>query len=79
MEQAGKLIESVQTPAFINALRLFFVLIPVGFISFGIFFALRFPLTAGIYQRLRNYLALRRSGVNTNEEEKQELINILIK
>jgi len=43
VEQAGKLIESTQTPAFINALRMFFVLIPVGFISFGIFFAVKFP------------------------------------
>ena len=77
--QSGKLIESVQTPAFINALRVFFVLIPVGFISFGIFFAIRFPLTVGIYQRLEKYLALRRSGVGANEEEKQELINMLIK
>jgi oligogalacturonide transporter len=79
VEQAGKLIESTQTPAFINALRMFFVLIPVGFISFGIFFAAKFPLTAGIYRRLEKFLVLRRSGVSGDEQEKQELINILIK
>ena len=78
VEQAGKLIESVQTPAFISALRLFFVLIPVGFISFGIFFASRFPLTMDLYQRMEKVLANVRSGAKTNEEERNNLIRRLI-
>lgn len=77
VEQAGKLIESAQTPAFINALRMFFVLIPVVFISFGIFFATKFPLTVSIYQRLEKFLADQRKGISGNEEEKQELIKLL--
>ena len=78
VEQAGKLIESVQTPAFINALRLFFVLIPVGFISFGIYFASRFPLTVDLYQRMEKVLASLRSGLGTDEEERKSLIRQLI-
>lgn len=78
VEQAGKLIESVQTPAFINALRLFFVLIPVGFISFGIFFASRFPLTMDLYQRMEKVLAGLRSGTVIDEEERKSLIQRLI-
>ncbi|MBN1146026.1 MAG: MFS transporter [Anaerolineales bacterium] len=78
IEQAGKLIEAVQTPAFINAIRLFFVLIPVGFISFGIYFAARFPLTVTIYQHLGEVLAAMRSGSEVSEEERQALMKQLI-
>ena len=78
VEQAGKLIEATQTPAFINALRLFFVLIPVGFISFGIFFAGRFPLTKSIYNRLEVILVAMRSNAQVDETEKQDLIRKLI-
>jgi len=78
VQQAGKLIESTQTPAFISALRLFFVLIPVVFISLGIFFATRFPLTVDIYRRLENVLAAMRSGAEVNPQERQELIKKLI-
>jgi oligogalacturonide transporter len=78
IEQAGKLVEATQTPGFITALRLFFVLIPVGFISFGIYFASRFPLTVALYQRLENVLAAMRSGSEVNEEDRQSLIERLI-
>jgi Na+/melibiose symporter-like transporter len=78
VEQAGKLIESTQTPAFISALRLFFVLIPVAFIAFGIFFASRFPLTVDLYQRMEKVLANLRSGSAPDEEERKSLIRQLI-
>lgn len=79
VEQAGKLIESVQTPAFINALRLFFVLIPVVFISFGIFFASKFPLTIALYNQLEKVLAaMRGNGQQVDETERQELMKKLV-
>jgi oligogalacturonide transporter len=78
VEQAGKLIESTQTPAFINALRLFFVLIPVAFISFGIFYAAKFPLTVTLYKRLEKVLAAARSGAEVDKKEKEELTRKLI-
>ncbi len=78
IEEAGKLVEVTQTPAFINALRLFFVLIPVAFISFGIFFAAKFPLTVALYERLEKVLAAMRAGVTVNEGERQELSKRLI-
>jgi Na+/melibiose symporter-like transporter len=78
VEQAGKLIESVQTPAFLNALRLFFVLIPVGFISFGIFFATRFPLTRAMYDRLEVVLVAMRANDKVDQAERQDLIKKLV-
>ncbi len=78
VEQAGKLVEAAQTPAFINALRLFFVLIPVGFISFGIFFASRFPLTRAIYARLEVVLAAMRANRPVEQSERQDLIKKLV-
>ncbi|NSW52043.1 MAG: MFS transporter [Anaerolineae bacterium] len=78
LQEAGKLIEATQTPAFINALRLFFVLIPVGFISFGIFFASRFPLTRTRYDRLEKVLAARRTGAPVDPTEAEDLTRTLI-
>ncbi len=78
IQQAGRLIELTQTPAFITALRLFFVLIPVVFISFGIFFATRFPLTVDIYRRLEKVLADMRSGADVDPQERRALIKRLI-
>jgi oligogalacturonide transporter len=77
VEQAGKLVEAAQTPAFITALRLFFVLIPVVMISFGVFFAGRFPLTRAIYERLGKVLSAMRSSGQVDEQERQELIRKL--
>lgn len=78
VEQAGQLIESTQTPAFISALRIFFVLIPVAFISFGIFFAAKFPLTVSLYDRLEKVLAAMRGGGQVDESERQELMKKLV-
>ena len=78
IQQAGRLIESAQTPTFISAIRLFFVLLPVVFISFGIFFATRFPLTVDIYRRLENVLAGMRGGADVDPQERQALIKRLI-
>ncbi len=78
VEQAGKLIESAQTPAFLNALRLAFVFIPIGFIAFGIFFAARFPLTRTLYQRLTTILTATRADQPVDETERQALIKTLI-
>ena len=78
LEQGGQLIEVTQMPTFINALRLFFVLIPVAFISFGIFFAAKFPLTVPLYLRLEKVLAAMRSGAEVNKEEKEKLSKQLI-
>lgn len=74
IQQAGQLIEAPQTPTFITALRLFLVFIPVVFISFGIFFASRFPLTVDFYRRLEEVLAAMRGGNEVNAQERQELI-----
>lgn len=74
----GKLIEQTQTPQFILALRLVFVFLPVAFISFGIYFATRFPLSVERHQRLKAILEQARRGETVDENEKQELSNVLI-
>jgi len=79
VEQAGKLIESVQTPAFITALRMFFVFIPVLFISIGIFFAARFPLTMDLYGRMGKVLGSMRSNGSVDEVERQALVKKLVR
>ena len=78
IEQAGKLIESAQTPAFLNALRLAFVLIPIGFVALGVFFATRFPLTRDLYHRLTTVLTAARANQPVDESERQALIKTLI-
>jgi len=78
VEVGGRLIESTQSPAFINALRLFFVVIPVVFISIGVFFAAKFPLTMELYGRLKNILDKLRSGEQFDYREKGELLNKLV-
>jgi Na+/melibiose symporter-like transporter len=78
LEQAGQLIEQPQSASFLLALRLAFVLIPVVFISFGIIFASRFPLTVEAYKRLEKVLADFRAGREVDESEKQALTQRLI-
>jgi Na+/melibiose symporter-like transporter len=78
VQEAGKLIEVTQSPTFINALRLFFVLIPVGFITLGIVFASRFPLTRELYERLEKVLQIRRQKGEADPEEVRELTQKLI-
>lgn len=78
VELDGSLIEQPQTAGFLLALRLFFVLLPVLFISLGIFFAARFPLTVDIYQRLGTLLKSARAGETVDENEKRELKQRLI-
>lgn len=76
--EAGKLIEQPQNAAFLLALRLVFVLIPVAFVSAGIILAARFPLAPAIYARLEKLLAAQRAGEPVDAAEKQSLIKRLI-
>jgi oligogalacturonide transporter len=78
IETAGRLVEQVQTPAFIASLRLVFVLLPVVFIAFGIYFAARFPLTTAIYARLKLLLEATRRGESVDDAEKSALTQKLI-
>ena len=72
VEQAGKLLEQPQSPGFILALRLVFVLLPVTFTALGILFAARFPLTAAVSARLSGLLASLRSGKPLSAEDEKE-------
>ncbi|GAB4476611.1 MAG: MFS transporter [Anaerolineales bacterium] len=78
VEIGGKLIEQMQTAQFIFVLRSVFVFLPVALISFGIYFAFRFPLSLARYQRLKTVLEQARRGEEINEDEKRELVKVLI-
>lgn len=78
IEVGGKLIEQTQTPQFIFSLRLVFVFLPITLLSFGIFFATRFPLSFERHQRLKAILDQARLGKAVDEKEKVELTKELI-
>ncbi len=78
LEVEGKLIEQVQTPQFILTLRLVFIFLPVVLITFGIYFASRFPLSVERHRRLEAILEQARNGESVNENEKRQLTKLLI-
>ncbi len=78
VEVAGKLVEQPQSDAFILTLRLVFILLPVAFIAFGIYFARKFPLDVATNQRMSALLAASRGGQPVNEAERAELIRKLV-
>jgi oligogalacturonide transporter len=72
IEGASRLIEQPQADAFILALRLIFVLIPVVFLALGLIFAFRYPLTEQVHARLNRILVARREGEPETEEMRRE-------
>jgi len=68
----------VQTPQFILTLRLVFIFLPVVLITFGIYFASRFPLSVERHRRLEAILEQARNGESVNENEKRQLTKLLI-
>jgi oligogalacturonide transporter len=69
---ATELIEQPQSDAFILVLRLVFALVPIVLLVAALAFALRFPLTSEVHQRLNAVLAARRSGEAESDETRQE-------
>ncbi len=57
-----KLVEQTQTQAFLTALRLIFVAVPVVLVGAALIFARLYPLDSVTHQRLNRVLAARRSG-----------------
>jgi len=75
---ATKLIEQPQTDTFLLVLRLIFVLLPIVLLAFALFFALRFPLTPALHNRLNLLLAKQRANEPVDETEKLELTKVLL-
>jgi len=74
---ATKLIEQPQSDTFLLVLRLLFMLLPIVLLIFALFFAVRFPLTPVLHNRLNRYLAAVRKGEEP-EDDGQELKKILV-
>ena len=71
-----KLVEQTQTDAFLTALRLIFVAVPVVLVGAALFFASRYPLDPGTHQRLNRVLAARRSGGEISAEMETEAADL---
>jgi oligogalacturonide transporter len=72
VDGATKLIEQPQSSTFLWVLRLVFALVPITLLAVAILFALRFPLTPEVHERLRRVLDVRRSGQPESNEMHQE-------
>ncbi len=72
IEVAGAVVEQVQTPEFINALRMIFAFTPILLVGLGVLVAWRYPLSAQRHARLNRVLAVRRTGEEMSEEMKRE-------
>ena len=68
IDGATKLIEQPQTDTFLLVLRLIFMLLPIVLLAFALYFAVRFPLTPALHQRLNQYLAAVRKGEQPDED-----------
>jgi oligogalacturonide transporter len=76
-----RIIEQPQTQQFIFTLRIIFALVPIILVALALFFAIRYPLTHEIHNRLNTILSSRRAGIPETGEmrkEAKELESILI-
>jgi oligogalacturonide transporter len=78
IDGATKLIEQPQSEAFLLVLRLVFVFLPIVLLAFALYFALRFPLTPALHQRLNNLLLRQRLNEPVDQGEKRELTKVLL-
>ena len=71
-----KLVEQTQTDAFLTALRIIFVAVPVVLVGLALIFARRYPLDPATHQRLNRVLAARRSGTAPTAEMEAEAADL---
>lgn len=72
VDGAARLVEQPQSATFLLVLRLVFALVPIVLLTAALFFAFRFPLTAGVHQRLRSVLEVRRRGEPLTDDMQDE-------
>lgn len=78
MNGATKLIEQPQTPQFIFVLRLIFAGLPVVLLFLSVLFALRYPLTHEVHEKLNSVLQKQRVGADVEPNEVAQLSELLI-
>ncbi len=71
---ATQLINQPQSEAFINILRVIFAFSPIILLAVGVFFALRYPLTAQVHARLNGILSARRDGSAGAETDQEAAV-----
>ena len=72
IENAGAVVEQVQTPEFLNALRMVFAFTPILLVGLAVVAALRYPLNAERHARLNGVLKEMRRGDGLSEETQKE-------
>jgi oligogalacturonide transporter len=78
VDGATQLIEQPQSGTFLLVLRLIFMLLPIVLLALALIFAVRFPLTPALHQRLNALLARQRASQVVDEAEKGELTRVLL-
>jgi len=78
VDGATRLIEQPQSATFLLVLRLIFMFLPLVLLIFALVFALRFPLTPELHQRLTALLARQRAGQPVDESERRALSQALL-
>jgi oligogalacturonide transporter len=73
VDGVSTLVKQQQSPELLMTLRLMLALIPVVYLLVCIYNAHRYSLTPGLHDRLKNFLAARRSGAATDRAEEEFL------
>ena len=76
-----KIVEQTQTEAFLMALRLIFVFVPIVLVGLALLVARRYPLDPATHARLNRVLAARRAGAAETPDarrEAEELRRVLV-
>jgi len=72
-----QLVKQQQSPEFIFTLKVLLAVLPVIFLTIGIYNAWQYRLTPETHERLKNFLNSRRSGEEYDPEEGEKLKRIL--
>jgi len=78
IDGATRLLDQPQSAGFLLVLRLIFMLLPIVLLAFALLFAVRFPLTPALHQRLNALLARQRAGQPVDQTEKAQLTRALL-
>ncbi len=76
VDGVAKVVEQPQSEAFLLALRLIFVLVPIVLVGLAFFVARRYPLDPATHGRLNKLLVARRSGAVETAEMQGEALEL---
>jgi oligogalacturonide transporter len=72
VEGATRLVQQAQSPEFVLAIRIIFAAVPVALLFLCLWAASGYPLSPGLHERLKSYLAARRAGARGDDLDREE-------